>query len=358
MIKYDKNVRLLKSLVDIASPSGYENKIAKFIETKLLSYLSPSNIEIDFHNNVIATIKGKTGKVIMIDAHQDMLGFLINNIDKMGYISLETIGGHDLSLLRGRKVLVLTKKRVLKGVIGSKPIHLIGDEADELPDQSTDLTLDLGIRKRRNIEALISIGDPVILQPEFDKLEGNYYTGSGFDDKAGCFMLLQMIKNIKSKHIVPNETLKFVFSSQEEVGCRGARESAYKFKPDLFIGVDVTFATDNPDVDEREVGRCVLGQGIAIYKGVNIHRPSVELITSIANKYKTKVQYLACGGSAGTNAKSVANMSGGIKILDIGIPLRNMHTPVEVINMKDLTNGAELLTKFVTSKRLKNVIEK
>jgi len=174
MIKYDKNVRLLKSLVGIPSPSGYESSIAKFIETKLLNYLSPSNIEIDFHNNVVATIKGKTDKVIMIDAHQDMLGFLINNIDKMGYISLETIGGQDLSLLRGRKVLVLTKKRVLKGVIGSKPIHLIGDEADELPDQSTDLTLDLGIRKRKDIEALISIGDPVILQPEFDKLEGNY----------------------------------------------------------------------------------------------------------------------------------------------------------------------------------------
>lgn len=355
----NKDIKLLKDLITIPSPSGFERPLSEYIKKELLNYLPRTRIEIDKHNNVIATIKGKTDKVVVIDAHSDQLGFLVNNIDKEGYISLISIGGHDNSLLRGRKVLVLTtKKGILKGVIGSKPIHLIEDESDELPDKTTDVTLDVGIRKRKQVLSRISIGDPVVLQPEFDELTEGYYTGSGFDDKAGCFILIETIKTITRKRLKPLPTLKFVFSVQEEIGCKGAKEMAYRFKPDLFVGVDVTFSTDQPDVYERETGRCVLEQGLAVYKGVNIHRPSVTLLSSIAKNNKIKVQYLATAGAGGTDAKSIANLCGGIKIIDLGIPLRNMHAPVEVINIKDLRNGSKLLTEFLTNKRLNSVIEK
>jgi len=358
-MKNSKESKLLKSLIEIPSPSGFEKQLAKHIKNKLLNYLPSKNIEVDFHNNVIATIKGKTDKIVMIDAHQDMLGFLVNNIDKDGYISLISIGGHDLSLLRGRKVLILTSKNeILKGVIGSKPVHLMDSETDELPYLTTDVTLDIGIRRRKKVLSYISIGDPVVLQPEFDKLIDNYYCGSGFDDKAGCFMLIEIIKTITSTRIKPLSTLKFVFSTQEEIGCKGAKEISYRFKPDLFIGIDVTFATDQPNVGERETGRCVLEQGIAIYKGVNIHQPSVALLNSVAKNSKIKIQYLATSSTGGTNAKSVANMCGGIKIIDIGIPLRNMHSPVEVINMIDLKEGSELLASFLIDRRLNDTIEK
>ena len=185
-MSYNKETKLLKDLVDIPSPSGFERPLSEYIRKELLKYLPRTRVEIDFHNNVIATIKGKTDKVVVIDAHQDQLGFLVNNIDKEGYISLISIGGHDKSLLRGRKVLVITSKNgILKGVIGSKPIHLIEDESDEIPNRTTDVTLDVGIRKRKQVLSRISIGDPVVLQPEFDELTEGYYTGSGFDDKAG-----------------------------------------------------------------------------------------------------------------------------------------------------------------------------
>ena len=359
-MKINKEIKLLKNLVEIPSPSGYEKKSSEFIRKELLQYLPKTKIEIDFHNNVIATIIGRDKKrTIVIDAHQDILGFLINNVDKEGYISLVSIGGHDISLLRGRKVLIITSKNgILKGVIGSKPIHLIENETDEIPNNTTDVTLDIGIRRRKKVLSYISIGDPVVIKPEFDKLIEDYYTGSGFDDKAGCFMLIEIIKNIVKQKRKPACNLKFVFSVQEEIGCKGAKEIAYRYKPDLFVGVDVTFSTDQPDVDERVTGRCILGEGIGIYKGINIHQQSVALLNSIAKNSKTKIQYLTTAGAGGTNAKSVANMCGGLKIVDFGIPLRNMHTSVEIINMKDIKEGIKLLTKFLIDKKLSKIIKK
>ncbi len=355
----NKDIKLLKDLVMIPSPSGYEKIIAEYIKKELLNYLPRTRVEIDFHSNVIVTIPGTSDKTIIIDAHSDQLGFLINNIDKGGYISLVPIGGHDISLLRGRKILILnSKKEIVKGVIGCKPIHLIDDEVDEVPSRTSDVTVDIGIRGNKKVSKLVSIGDPAVLQPEFDELTEGYYVGSGFDDKVGCFMLIETIKSIirQKKKLIP--TLKFVFSVQEEVGCKGAKEVAFRYPPHLFIGVDVTFATDQPSVEERRVGRCLLGQGMAIYKGVNIHQPSVNLINSIANNQKIKIQYLATSGAGGTNALSVANTCGGIRILDLGIPLRNMHSSVEIISMKDIKEGVKLLTNLLLSRKLNSVIEK
>jgi len=357
MLKLSKDIKLLKSLISIPSPSGFENKLANLIRQVLLQYLPRTRVTIDFHNNVIATIKGKSDKIVMIDAHSDQLGFLVNNIDKGGYISLVPIGGHDISLLRGRKVVILSDKGKINGVIGTKPIHLIDEEKEEIPEKTTDLTLDIGIRRRKQVLRYIKIGDPVVLQPEFGQLIDDYYTGSGFDDKAGCFLLIQTIKQIVNSKRKPIPTLKFVFSSQEEVGCKGAREVVRRENPELFIGVDVTFATDQFEVDEKEAGRCQLGRGLAIYKGINIHKPAVILLESTARRNKVKIQYLATTGT-GTNAGYVANTCGGIKVVDMGIPLRYMHSNVEVINMKDLRTGVKLLKSFLLNRRLGRVIEK
>lgn len=352
-----KDIKLLKSLISIPSPSGFEKTLANSIRQTLLQYLPRTRVEIDFHNNVIATIKGKSDKVIMIDAHSDQLGFLVNNVDRQGYISLIPIGGHDISLLRGRKVIILSDKGKVNGVIGTKPIHLIDDEKEEIPEKTTDLTLDIGIRRRRQVLRYIKIGDPVILQPEFSQLIDDYYTGSGFDDKAGCFLLIQTIKQIINSKRKPIPTLKFVFSSQEEIGCRGAREVVRRENPSIFIGVDVTFATDQYEVNERETGKCQLGRGLAIYKGVNIYRPAVALLESTARRKKIKIQYLATTGT-GTNAGYVANTLGGIKVIDLAIPLRYMHSNVEVINMKDIRTGVKLLKSFLLNRRLGRIIQK
>lgn len=344
---------ILKDMIEIPSPSGFEKKLADYIDNSISGIVRPT---VDFHNNLVYTIEGKNPKkTVMVDAHADQLGFLVNNIDKDGMISLCSIGGHDISLIRGRSVLIITDKEILNGVIDTKPIHLMESYSDEVPNNVTDVCLDLGIRKREKVEKYISIGDPVVLKPVYDNLLENYITGSGFDDKAGCFILLETIKALKKHKRKPEVTIKFVFSTQEEIGCFGSREVVRTSNPDLFIGVDVTHATDYPNVDEKEAGRCTLGQGLAIAKGINIHRPAINLLESVAKRNKIPVQYFATDGT-GTNAGYVSHVCGGFKIVDLGIPLRNMHSPVEVLNKKDLENGVRLLTKFLISKRLSGVL--
>lgn len=354
-------IKLLKSLITVPSPSGYEDRLANVIRKTLLNYMPRTKVSIDFHKNVVAIIEGKTKKKVMIDAHLDQLGFLVYNIDKWGYISLTSIGGHDLSILRGRKVLILSERhRPFEGVIGTKHAHLIGyrKEKEEIPEKTTDLTLDIGVRNRRQVMKYVSIGDPLIISPSFDNLTEEYYTGSGFDDKAGCYILIQTIKEIRRQSKKPKPTLIFTFSSQEEIGCKGAKELVRRYKPDLFVGIDVTLATDSYEVDEREAGKCELGKGIMVTKGVNIHRPSLKLMQSLARCNKVKVQYQATNGDEGFNADVVGNELDGIRILNLGIPCRNLHSPVEIVNFRDLNYGVRLLKSFLLSKKLGKVIEK
>ncbi len=355
MIKLNKDVSLLNSLLEIPSPSGFEQTLSKFIKDILSKYLPKNQIEIDFHNNVIATIKGKTNKTIMIDAHLDELGFLIKNIDKEGYISLVPVGGRDVTLLRGRSVTIITDKESINGVIGTKPIHLIDEEIKEQPEHVYDVTVDVGIRNKKEIDKHFKIGDPVIVKASFNKLLGDNYAGAGFDDKAGCFVLIKTIEKIIKSEIIPTHTLKFTFSSQEEMGCKGALELVNRYKPDLFIGIDVGFATDTVDTSERSVGRFELGKGLGVHRGINIYKPVNELLLKIAREHSINTQLLVTTGG-GTNAGYISNKEGGIRTLDLGIPLRYMHSSIEVINIKDLLSGSKLITKLLLNKRLGSII--
>jgi endoglucanase len=356
MTKHDKDINLLNSLLEIPSPSGFERNLSIFIKNYLSKILSKNQIEIDFHNNVVVTIKGRSDKTIMLDAHLDELGFLIKNIEKDGYISLVSIGGRDATLLRGRNITIISNKGNINGVIGTKPIHLIDDEKKEQPEYTYEVTVDVGIRKKKEIEKYFNIGDPVILKSNFVHLLGDNYSGAGFDDKAGCFVLIKTIEQIIKSKINPINTLKITFSSQEELGCKGALELVNRYKPNLFIGVDVGFATDTVDTSEREVGKFELGKGIAMHRGINIYKPVNELLLRIAKEYRINTQLLATTGH-GTNAGYVANKEGGIKVLDLGIPLRYMHSSIEVINIEDLLSGSNLITKLLLSKRLGSILK-
>ncbi len=349
-------IKLLHNLVKIPSPSGFEEKVAHFIRKYLSQFISSKRITIDFHNNIIVKIKGKSSeKKIQIDAHQDIIGFLVNNVDKEGYISLLPLGGHDKSLLRGRHIIILSERKTIEGVLGTKPIHLIEDEEEELPSRIVDLTADIGVRKRKQVKKYIKIGDPAVLKPSFSLLLEDFVSGYGFDDKSGCLILMETIKEIAKSKNKPLYDLYFTFSSQEEVGCKGAKELVRKINPDLFIGVDVTFATDCYEVEEREVGRCELGKGIVVFRGLNIDKKGVKLLSSIARFHKIKVQYQATNGT-GFNADEVANDNKGIKVLNLGIPLRNMHSAVEVLNLKDLSYGIKLLKHFLLSRKVKGIL--
>jgi len=247
-------------------------------------------------------------------------------------------------------------------VTSRKHGHLIEDEEEERLVHIKDLQLDIGIRGRKKVLGRVRIGDPVVYTPHFkllinDKHQGQYVAGYGMDDKTGCYLLIQTIKRVsktlqKLKINIP--TLIFTFSAGEETGRSKTKNLIKQYNPNLFIEVDVTFATDYADYYddeiEREVGRCELGKGIVLYRGVDIYRNALRLMESISKHYKIRVQYQASTGLHGYTHPQCT------KGLILGIPLRNMHTPTEVVNLKDINYGVDLLHHFLIHRKLSHIL--
>jgi len=357
MKRRTKDLSLLKDLLFIPSPSGFEHKLAQFIKRELLKYLPSSRIQIDFQNNVTVTIKGSNpNKTVMIDAHLDEIGFIVNNIDREGLISVKYLGGGDKSILSARELSILTRNGVINAVVDRKHAHLVEDETSENIENIHEAQVDIGIRKRGQVQRYIKIGDPVVYRSSFNQLMEDYYTGYGFDDKAGVFILIQAIKKIVRAQSKPIPNLIFTFSAQEEIGGNKVNQLIKKYKPQLFVELDVTFATDYGDENlEKEAGKCELGKGLVLYKGVNTHTKSLTLLESTARRIKTKIQYQASTGMDGYTSNLITEY--GVKALTLGIPLRNMHCPVEIINLKDLRTGSHLLARFLLNRKLGRVIE-
>ena len=353
-------IDLLKNLISIPSPSGFENKIAEFIKQELSKYLPKSKLRIDNQKNLIATIEGKVKKSIILEAHADTIGFIVTNVDSKGLISLQYIGGGDKQILTARHLNILTSKGIVNAVINRKHAHLINDEDDEKIEDISEVQVDIGIRGRKQVLRQIKIGDPVVYQPFFrklseDKKQGQFIAGYGFDDKSGCFILIEAIKEIIKSKKKPEYTLQFVFSPREEIG-NPPKKLTRELKPELYVGIDVTFATDyGEDTLEKEVGRCELGKGIVVYKGVNIHSETVKLLDKIAKKNKVKIQWQASVGNCGYNATSMVDICDRVVI--IAPPLRCMHTCVETINLKDLNYGINLIKNFCLSRELKRILK-
>jgi putative aminopeptidase FrvX len=349
-------LHLLKNLIEIPSPSGFEENIAEFIEDTLLKFLSKEQIKRDKHNNVIVTLNYNKTKTVLLDAHLDEIGFIINNVDRWGSISLQYLGGGDSTILSARHLNILTKNGIIPAVINRKHSHLVWDEDTELNYVPYQADVDIGIRDKNEVLKLIELGNPVVYQHNFRQMSGNYFTGYGFDDKSGCFILLKVIKEIVSGRIKPSTNLVFVFSAQEESGTK-LIPIIRNVNPDLIVELDVTFATDYGNIDEleREAGKCELNKGIVVSKGIGIDKNCVALIETIAKRKNIQYQtQITC--VADYTSQTVTDYANNATALVFGIPLRNMHCPTEIINTNDLISGSNLLKAFLLDKKLSTLI--
>lgn len=354
-------IELLERLVLTPSPSGHEEEIAYFIEHELLEFLPKGQITKDRYHNVVVVLPGSSDKTVMIDAHMDQIGFIVTNIDRKGFISLQYIGGGDRSILSARDLVILTESGEVNAVVNRKHAHLVGDESDVGVDSMHEAAVDIGPRDREKVQSYVQIGDPVVYTPSFRHLRENFYAGTGMDDATGCLVLLETIKRIvKGRKTKSVPTLIFVFSAQEETYGKKCRPLIKKFNPDLVVEVDVTFATDWEDDDdlEREIGKCELGFGPVLYRGVEIDSGCFKLLNSVAKKSKICVQYQASPGSIGYTSTELTHEQLGIRALILGIPLRNMHTPVETIHLRDLDLSIRLLVNFLRDTHMKRVLSR
>ncbi|MHA1209944.1 MAG: M42 family metallopeptidase [Candidatus Freyarchaeota archaeon] len=338
--------QLLKRLVEATGPSGHEEKVRTLVEEELSNYVD--EIKVDNLGNLICTKKGsKASPKAMILAHTDEIGMLVRYIEKEGYIRFSYLGGFFDQMVLGQRVLIHTEKGDIKGVIGSVPPHLLPEEERKKPINRDKMFIDIGAKNREQAEEWgVGVGNPITWIGHFDELGNSIVTGKAFDDRAGCAVLIQTLKEVKAECTVIG-----VASVMEEVGLRGAKTSSFTIDPDFAVAIDVTATGDHPGVEERQIPVKV-GKGPAITiadgrreslgGGLISHPKVLKLLTETAQKNNIPHQLEIFEGGT-TDATAVATARGGIPAATISIPTRYIHSPIEVLSLEDLSNAVQLL---------------
>jgi len=338
--------QFLQDLLAAPGPSGYEGPVRKVWTAEVASYADA--VEVDVHGNAIASYNAQGGPRVMLAGHMDELGFQIIYIDDKGYLYFETIGGFDLGMVPGRKVRIHTRSGPVLGVLGKKPIHLMrGEERNKVPAKH-ELWIDIGVQSGKEAQEIVEIGDPVTYDPNFEVLRGDLVVSRATDNKAGAWVVAEAMRRVtRAKKC--RAALFSVATVQEEIGLRGARTSAYGVDPLVGIAVDVTWAMDHPGVDKRQVGECLLSGGPVINRGANINPVVFDRLVAVAKKKKIPHQIMAEPGGTGTDANAIQLSRAGVAAALVSLPQRYMHTPVEIVSLRDLDNTAKLLAEFVLS---------
>ena len=332
----------LKNLLSIPSPSGGEERLA----CAFVRYLEDAGCqgEIDTLSNAICSTGEAEGPRIMLEAHSDEIGIQVVHISEEGYIYFRRNGAVDGATLQGSEVVILGREGEVNGIIGKKPIHLEGENADKVPPLE-DMWIDIGAKSKEEAEQRVEVGDLVTLKPNC-RIEGDRVFSKGLDDKIGVFVIAEAMKRLAKEKT--DAALYACASAQEEVGCRGCRVATNRIKPDIAICVDVGFATDFPGMPETKYGRMKLGEGVVINSSCDNNPGLVKKAKEIAQKHNIQYQsYTFPVPSGGTDTANIQLTDMGVKTMLLSIPCRYMHTPVEMCDLKDVEAAIDLIVSLV-----------
>jgi tetrahedral aminopeptidase len=340
--------KLLKEMSEMPGIPGYEYLIRKLIITKIKPYVD--HIEIDAMGNLIALKKGKKEKgskkaipKVMVAAHMDEIGFITSHIEDTGYLRFTPLGGFDPKTLCSQRVVIYENSQQIIGVIGSKPIHVMKAEEKRKVPEINDFYIDIGM-DAKEVKRKVKIGTPIARYQNLIQI-GRCVTGKSLDNRVCVYSLIQSLKSLKNHHC----DLYAVFTTQEEVGIRGARVAAHTIEPDYGIALDVTLANDLPAIPERD--HCTrIGSGTAIKVMDRSAIANPELISFFkkhAKKYRIPHQMEVMQGG-GTDCSGIQYMSGKAAISGaISIPTRYIHSTTELACVDDIDNTIKLLTKSI-----------
>ncbi len=338
-----ESLKFLEQLLDAPSPSGYEQPAQRVFRGYVASFCD--ELTTDVMGNVLARISGKGKNLprVMIVGHTDEIGLQIKYIDDKGFLYFAAVGGVDAHLTPGKRVAVHTANGVLSGVIGKKPIHLMDNKDRETVVKLESQYIDIGASDKKEAQKLVRVGDAVTFESTFTRLQNDLVSSRGFDDKAGCFVVAEVLRLVAASGKKLAIDLYGVSSVQEEIGLRGGTTSCYSINPDVGICVEVDFATDQPDVEKKHNGEVALGKGPILTRGANINPHLFELLLAAAGKEKIDIQHTASPRGTGTDANVMQISRGGVATALVKIPLRYMHTPIETVSLSDMENAAKLI---------------
>jgi endoglucanase len=337
--------KFLADLVNSMSPSGYEAPAAKVWKDEATTFAS--KVWTDTHGNSHAIINPDGSPCVMFAGHYDEIGFQISYIDDTGFLWIQALGGWDPQIAQGQRVQIMTKKGIIRGVIGKMAIHLQEPDAQNKVTKIKDVWVDIGAKDKKNAEKMVEVGDPLVIASGFEELANGLAIGRAFDDRAGAFVVLEAARQLSKLN--PKAEIHAVATVQEEIGLRGATTAAYGIDPDIGIAVDVTFATDHPNMGEamKRENLIELGKGPVLTRGPNINSKLFDLLVKTAKAEKIPYQINAEPRGTGTDANALQLNRAGVACALVSIPLRYMHSPCEIISLKDLEETAKLLAKTV-----------
>lgn len=331
---------VLKRLTDAFGVAGDESEAAG-VALELLKEYAP-NAEADKFGSVVGFIGDRTnGKpLILLDAHIDEIGLIVTRIDEDGFITAEPCGGVDRRLLPAQSVTIRGRERV-KGVVCALPPHVHKESSKALKED--EIRVDAGFSKEK-LEALVSLGDRIVIDGELTRLVNNRVCGRALDDRAGVTAVLYALKLLKEAGNAAYN-VAVTFSSQEEIGSRGAKISSYNIDPEFAVAVDVSYGM-SPGCPERKCGK--LDGGPMVGLAPSLDRNMFEKLKKTAEMNNIPYQLeIMNRDTGGTNADVISLVKGGVKTALVSIPLRYMHTPVETVSIRDIENTGRLIAMFI-----------
>jgi endoglucanase len=344
----EQSLTFLKTLVNTPSPVGHETRGQRV----WLDYVTPFADETysDAYGNCVAVLNKGGSPRLMLAAHADEIAMAVNYINEDGYIYVRKLGGVDPAISKAQRVVIHTRSGPVNGVVGNVAPHLMKDEKDAKAPKIHDIFIDIGADDRKEAEKLVRIGDPITLADEFQLLRGDLAVARAFDNRIGTFAVAEALRLLRENNRGKLQAEVCAVSNvQEEVGLLGARQIAYSLKPDIALVVDVTHATDYPCVNKAQHGDIRIGQGPTLTHGGCNHPDIVDRIEAVAKSKKIPLQHEAMSASSGTDTDVIFWTRGGIASALISLPNRYMHSPVELVSLKDLAMIPELLTAFSLS---------
>lgn len=339
----------LKHLLDARSPSGYEKEAQAVLDRTMEPVAEVYSKDV--LGNRMAAVGSGNDPVLMLAGHMDELGFLVSHIDDNGFVYFQPVGGHDRIMIPGRRVNILSKNGDVRGVTGKRAIHLMSPEDRKKIPRIYEMWIDIGVSSKSEAEERISLGDPVVYTHSYEPLHGSVGIARAFDNKTGCYVVNEVVRRLVSAGSDLQAEVVAVSTTQEEIGTRGAIPSSFSVNPHFGIAVDVGHATDHPDCDARKHGKHVLGGGPILYRGANINPIVFERLVECAKTHDIPIQIKPEAGPTPTDARAVQMAQKGVATGLIGIPLRYMHTPSEVVDLNDLEACVELIRTFALSLR-------
>ena len=339
-----ESLAFLQNLVKAHSPSGYEQPAATVYRAHTKGFAD--RVTTDVHGNVSAVLNPDARMKIMLAGHLDEIGFLVHYISDEGLLYFSAIGGHDSVIPVGQMVWVHGYERVA-GVIGRKAIHLLDPEERKKKPELRDLWIDIGAASKAEAEAIVELGDVVTYQYEFQHLLGDRASARGFDNKAGCFIVAEALRLLKQEGgLHPDVGVYAVATVQEEIGSRGARTAAFAIAAQTGLAVDMNHSVDYPGSSKAQHGQLDLGKGPSVTRGANINPVVFQLLKKVAAEESIPVQICAAPAATPTDAGAMQINRSGMATGLLGVPLRYMHTPCEVVSLTDIVNCARLMAAY------------